>query len=754
MVLCAAALALGRVPAGAQGATGAATPLRAGAIHGTVIDARTRQPLPDVLIQIDRTDRAVRTGPDGRFVLPDLEPGPHALYISIVGYILVKRDVVVPAGQILDVSLPLTEGTGTYVEEVTVTAADAPSAAPLVASQHTLGSADLQNLRGVLTDDPMRAVQALPGVAANDDLRSEFTVRGSDFRHIGVLIDGVESQTLLHAVRGTQDGGSLSMINSDVLERVTLLAGSYPQRFGNRTGAEIGFTLRTGSRDRAQTRTSVSGTSASIVMEGPLGRARKGSWIFSARKSYLDLIIDALFEEHDFDFGFIDTQAKVAYDVTPQHRIEGVIIAGRSRLHDNPATAGSGTIVDGTNDGGLATVAWIATRSPGLMVTQRISAEVSRFKNDNRTGLELEQNDRSGYAYRLDVTHALSPRVRYDAGVQARHLIENARRRRPEGSGFALRNAYDASADVVSAFGSLTRVWGSRWTTEAGARVDRATLTHQTVGSPWLEVALAAPRGLAFRAGTGLYHQFPDFDQVAGSRGSAGLEAERATHVDAGVEQRIGVGLSWRAVAFAREERGFVRLPDGEPRAVAGRVRFDPLTSRYENRLDGSARGFELSLQRKSAGGLSGWISYAYAATRQRDRATGESFRADFDQRHTFNAYAFQRLSSRLSVAAKIRAGTGTPLIGYFERRGGDIFLSDRRNLVELPDYLRADLRANHVFNWRRSRLTLFAEVINVFNRKNLRQSSFGINRTTGVTTGLLDTMVPIVPSAGILIEF
>ena len=40
------------------------------------------------------------------------------------------------------------------------------------------------------------------------------------------------------------------MINSDILQDVALLSGGYPQRFGNRTGAEIDFRLREGSRDR------------------------------------------------------------------------------------------------------------------------------------------------------------------------------------------------------------------------------------------------------------------------------------------------------------------------------------------------------------------------------------------------------------------------------------------------------------------------------------------------------------------------
>ena len=55
----------------------------------------------------------------------------------------------------------------------------------------TLDAHELQGLRGSVADDPLRLVQALPRVAAGDDFRSEFSVRGSPYRHVGVVIDGV-----------------------------------------------------------------------------------------------------------------------------------------------------------------------------------------------------------------------------------------------------------------------------------------------------------------------------------------------------------------------------------------------------------------------------------------------------------------------------------------------------------------------------------------------------------------------------------
>jgi hypothetical protein len=162
-----------------------------------------------------------------------------------------------------------------------------------------------------------------------------------------------------------------------------------------------------------------------------------------------------------------------------------------------------------------------------------------------------------------------------------------------------------------------------------------------------------------------------------------------------------------------------------------------------------------LLVQRASPGtGFSGWISYAYGRNRYRDTVSGEEFWGDADQRHTLNAYALYRHSERTSFIAKLRVGSNFPITGYYAERDGSYFVSDERNTARLPVYSRLDLRANRTYDWSRRRLTLFAEVINVLNRDNVRFAPPGINVATHTTTKPFDSMLPIVPSVGVLIEF
>ena len=197
-----------------------------------------------------------------------------------------------------------------------------------------------------------------------------------------------------------------------------------------------------------------------------------------------------------------------------------------------------------------------------------------------------------------------------------------------------------------------------------------------------------------------------------------------------------------------------MRRPGAETRLLDGRFIRGSRTARYANRLDGDARGLEVLLQRRATEGLTGWFSYAYGRNRYEDAVTGEQHWGDLDQRHTVNAYAAYRFSHRFSGSVKLRTGSNFPIPGYYARDGDSYVLSERRNELRLPAYARLDVRVNRTFDWSRRRLTLFAEVLNVLNRDNVRFNPPRINSTTLRVTRLYESLVPVVPSAGLLLEF
>ena len=738
-------------------AAAAAQPASAqfGAIHGRVVDAGTGAGLAKVLVLVEDGGPSTLTDDTGAFNLPLVSAGARRLYVSVVGYILVRRAALVPAGGTLEVTIPLSEGTGTYTETVNVSADRFRATEPAVASLQALGSADIQNLRGVLADDPLRAVQVLPGVVSSDDLRSEFSVRGSHFSHMNLTVDGFSTPFLVHTVRAVEDesaSGSVAMINSDILEDVTLLSGSYPQRYGDRTGAEVNFRMRAGSRERRQARLAVSGTSASIVGEGPIGRARKGSWLLSARQSYLQFLVERLYEEgQGINFSFSDAQAKLVYDVTPSQHTELTMIVGRSRLRerDDPDTE---DLFVARNASAIAIGTWRLTTSRAIF-TARALGSFNTFSNDITNVVRLDNGHDTQAAGRFDASVAVAPRVQLDAGAQAEWTDETRRRERYTQGRYRVLNAFTGDATRSGAY-AQTRLTAGPLTLVPGLRADRWSLTGETTMSPWLQAEWRISPSASIRGGTGVYRQFPDFEHVVGAFGHPDARAQRATQYDLGFEQRLGASMRCQVTLYDREEAGFFRRPAAETRLVNGRLVAGSLSAPYQPSLNAYARGVEVLFQRRSTTGMSGWLSYSFGRNRYSDELTRETYWGDLDQRHTLNLYVFYRVSERTSVSAKLRAGSNTPAPGYFAAQGDRFAVISSRNEMRLPGYSRVDLRANRTFNWSRKRLTLFAEIINVLNRDNVRFSPPSRTASGGPLSRVYESMIPIVPSAGILIEF
>jgi len=111
-------------------------------------------------------------------------------------------------------------------------------------------------------------------------------------------------------------------------------------------------------------------------------------------------------------------------------------------------------------------------------------------------------------------------------------------------------------------------------------------------------------------------------------------------------------------------------------------------------------------------------------------------------------------VSDRLSVSGRFRAGSNFPAAGYWTERDGKDYVASERNTLRVPPYVRLDMRMNRTFTWERTRLTLFVEGLNLTNRGNVRAVLPSVDRRTFQATNLFDTMMPLVPSVGAVIEF
>jgi len=377
---------------------------QANRVSGIVVDQRTGAPLAGVIVRVGPPPVLVESDADGHFAL-DLPPGSYELTFSIIGYALVRQPItLLPGGAAESLRVELAEGAGPLEEHVDVVGA-APRDGDAAPAGATIHGRDLEALRGVTLDDPIRAMHALPAATVTDDFHSEFAVRGLGFDHTSLVVDGVPTRYLMHSVHGVSDGGSIAMLNSDAIASVSMLPGSYPQQFGRHIGAELAIETRDGDRSRYHARVGLSGTSATILAEGPLGTSR-GSWLVSARRSYLDLLLNRIDDENSLAFAFSDVIGKLTIDTGAKNQVEVLAVTGRSRFDEKADDLGLNDEARVSGYTWLGAVSWRYTPSASWTITNRVYTAGLSFLNTNPVGEVLDESRNHDAGWRGSMTFA------------------------------------------------------------------------------------------------------------------------------------------------------------------------------------------------------------------------------------------------------------------------------------------------------------------------------------------------------------
>ena len=569
-------------------------------------------------------------------------------------------------------------------------------------TETTIDAAALRTSSTVLEGGGLEATHAMPRVSALDDFRSDFTVRGSPARHIGIVIDGVATTWLRHAVYGRDDAGSLSMFGSAIVDRATLQAGAYPRRYGDALGAELDLTLKEGSRERTRFIATAGGTSASAAGEGPIGTGGRGSWIAGARNSYRTWPPRRLTAD-DVGFAFADAHAKVVFDVSSSERLTVTALAGRSASDtaDEPLIEPTGTAIDRA---ALLTLGWRSALGSKTVARQRVYLVEQDLDNTIDDGRLAGRAGNRALGYRAEVLRALFGGL-LESGVEA---VKMSGARESAGAGSVV--LHDERRWMTrAAFLNFARPASRGLSFEGGARFSDSTLVRDRALASWIAGAWRFNPGWALTASAGTSRQFPELDVVLPLSQAVGLEPERAAHLDAGIDRRWG-GVQWQAVVFSRVENNLLRPL--VPQTLFTPSAIESAAGGARNSLRGDARGIELLVAPQSAARLSGWMSYAWSAARRTDAGTHETFWSELDRRHAVNVVGNVRLGRESSAGAVVRAASGAPLPVAATRTG------ESPDDARLPPYVRLDARGQRTFRISRHRLTVFGEMLNVLNRR------------------------------------
>ena len=308
-----------------------------GDISGFVIDAKTQEPIPVVNVQVvEQPTFGAVTDASGNFNIKGIEVGTYSLKATLIGYeSIILTNIVVSTGRSTKVSIKLNEQ-AVQVGGVTVNATyfnRNNEISPL--SVNNYDRAEVKRQPGSVMD-VQRVVQNLPGVASSNDNVNELIVRGGSPSENLTVMESMEIPSINHYPNEFNSAGPINMINIDLVEDVQFSAGGFPAQYGDKMSSVMDITIREGDREKGfASNSGFNMAGIGTLMEGRLADGR-GSWIFSARQSFLEFI-DKIVGMSALSLTAIpkywDTQTKLVYDLSSTQKLTLNGLYGDSRIY-------------------------------------------------------------------------------------------------------------------------------------------------------------------------------------------------------------------------------------------------------------------------------------------------------------------------------------------------------------------------------------------------------------------------------------
>ncbi len=173
--------------------------------------------------------------------------------------------------------------------------------------------------------DIMRSVQLLPGVKAESEATSGFQVRGGTSSQNSILLDDAPIYNVGHLM------GLISAFNDNVIGSAALYKGLIPAQFGGATSAVMNIATRSGSMDRLHGNATVGLLSSKLSVEAPIV-PQKLSFMLSARRSYMDVMMRSMEDFKDNTLYFYDLNAKLSFNLNPRNQLFVSLLASRDKM--------------------------------------------------------------------------------------------------------------------------------------------------------------------------------------------------------------------------------------------------------------------------------------------------------------------------------------------------------------------------------------------------------------------------------------
>ena len=577
--------------------------------------------------------------------------------------------------------------------------------------------------------DIIKTIQLLPGVSSVSEGGQGFYVRGGGPDQNLVLLDEGVVYNAAHLF------GFFSVFNADAIKSVNLIKGGMPANFGGRMSSVLEVNMNEGNMKQFHIKGGIGAISSRLTLEGPLKKDR-GSFIVSARRTYIDLIMKAAIPDTSpfagSSYFFYDMNVKLNYKITDKDRIflsgyygkdqfdfgsreddfnvkmpwgNGIAALRWNHLFNNKLFMNWTTtfsdyqfsfgseqdefrfkLFSGVRDIGSKVdfsyfpntrhkIKWGADYIYHTFTPTSVSAEVDSVVFNTGTAQKLYSHETAVYI--LD-EFDLNEKLKINAGVRYStysHVGPFTRYIKGDISKPDTAITYQ-SGDLIKFYHGLEPRISARYLLPDNSSIKAGySYNYQYVHLTSLS-AVSLPTDI----------WYPSTDKAAPQKGWQASMGYFRNFKEDRYETSVEV--------YYKDMRNLIEFKEG---ALPG----DDVNDNTDNLLvfgNGWSYGAEFFIK-KAYGKLTGWIGYTWSKTERKfpDLNNGEVFPAKYDRRHDLSVVAGYKLNERWTFGASFIFATGNTLTlpsSWYVQDQNLLFNYGARNSTRMAPYHRLDLSA------------------------------------------------------------
>ncbi|MEN9547495.1 MAG: hypothetical protein RIR12_86 [Bacteroidota bacterium] len=793
-----------------------------GSITGWVVDKATQLPVDGASIKVDGTSFGTVADVSGKFRIAAIPVKSYNLQISKVGYKTTTLfNLVVTSGNESNYSIELEQVTTALAEVIiknnkrTVRAATLET--PL--SVQRLTTEEIKTNPGG-NFDISKVIQTLPGVGGGQQggsFRNDIIIRGGAPNENVFYLDGIEVPVINHFQTQGSSGGPQGILNVSFIEDVKLSSSAFDARYDNALSSVFQFKQKNGNPNQLQGNFRLSATEAAITMEGPLSKAKKTTFLASSRRSYLQLLFQAI--DLPIRPNYWDFQTKITHQINKKTTLTFIGIgaiddfkfaAPKDATPEKLYTINSNVLVN----------QWNYTVGASLRKNIKngfwnLSLSRTDFNNDIE---KYEDNQHPTVANKtLDVVSGeTETKLRFDVnkirkgwkwayGASAQladysnRTFSIIRKEIRDGSNVIVQPAVSVNfTSPLQTFLKLgafiqtgKRFADNRLGVSAGVRTDMNSFTtngmngFQTI-SPRLSISYVIADKWTWNSGAGIYYKLAPYTILGYADNNNNLVNQnakylRSNHYTTGLEYLPNDGLRFTVEGFYKHYSNVpVSLRNGISLANLG-TDFTLLGNEAVlTNGKGKAYGMEFFAQKKLTNNFFGILSYTFYKSLYAG-ADGKLIASSWDNRHLLSITWGYKFTHNWELGLKFRYQGGAPFTPFDETLSRLNYLSQGvgtlnyalLNTNRLSAFNSSDVRIDKKWNFKTTTIDLFLDVSNWYVAKNPAIPEYTFKRNASntafeTTDGLnikpdgsnaIPTRVKnddpfVTPTIGVIIEF